>query len=282
MKMKHLTLILPSAAVLAMAVLPACSGKPSETQAPQDGITEFAIDQTLLSGERIYRVETPYDTTYLDLYTSLQWPEKLGSVNIATLRDSISRFAYADTVATSPRKAVERFLADTSLIEGATSVTQVDSLPADVAPYFNNVMASVMEVNEEMVTYRVVNTSYTGGAHPNTCILPFTYAYETGQVLDISNMFVASVKTDSIMAVIKPALARQYGVGVDNLEKAGFFAAQITEPGRPYIADNVLYFHYNPYEIGPYSMGAIDVAVYPYELEGMLRPEVARLFDTGL
>ena len=35
------------------------------------------------------------------------------------------------------------------------------------------------------------------------------------------------------------------------------------------------------HEIGPYAMGAVDVAVYPYELDAFLRPEVKKLFDQG-
>ena len=30
-----------------------------------------------------------------------------------------------------------------------------------------------------------------------------------------------------------------------------------------------------------YAMGAVDVAVYPYELDAFLRPEVKKLFDQG-
>ncbi|WP_368506410.1 RsiV family protein [uncultured Duncaniella sp.] len=55
----------------------------------------------------------------------------------------------------------------------------------------------------------------------------------------------------------------------------------MTYPGIPYISGNTLYFHYDPYEIGPYAMGSVDVAVYPYEIERFLQPSVIRLFDQG-
>ena len=86
---------------------------------------------------------------------------------------------------------------------------------------------------------------------------------------------------DSIMPVIINALARQLDADPMNLDKAGIFTSQLTYPGQPYIANNTLYFHYNPYDIAPYSSGMIDVAVYPYEVSSMLKPEVSSLFDMG-
>ena len=66
------------------------------------------------------------------------------------------------------------------------------------------------------------------------------------------------------------------------LYRAGIFSSQLTYPGQPYINNNVLYFHYNPYDIAPYSSGMIDVAVYPYEVERFLAPGVINLFDVGI
>ena len=111
-------------------------------------------------------------------------------------------------------------------------------------------------------------------------VIPFTYDFEGGRVLTLDNILTPDGR-EEIMPVIVKALARQYDVPVEGLRRAGFFVSQITYPGDPYICNNILYFHYNPYEIAPYSSGMIDVAVYPYEIEQYLRPEVRRLFDMG-
>lgn len=114
-----------------------------------------------------------------------------------------------------------------------------------------------------------------------TTVRPFTYDFANSQVLDNSNIFRHGTPTDSIVPVIKEALARQLGVSVGGLRNAGVFADQLTYPGIPYISGNTLYFHYDPYEIGPYAMGSVDVAVYPYEIERFLQLSVIRLFDQG-
>ncbi len=276
MKLRHALIVTP---LLALA-LAACSGR-KEKAAPNDGITEFAVNQTLLTADSNYRIDTDYGTVYLELYTSLQWPKTMGSYEIKTLRDSILNFAYSDTVSTSAREAVSRFVHDTSIVEGARNIEPVDTLPADSMTYFNSVTASVIDLDEEMVTYQLTNSSYLGGAHPLTVIRPFTYDFAEGRVLDFASIFRPEVTADSVMPIIREALARQYSVPVNSLERAGFFVNQITYPGKPYISNNTLYFHYDPYEIGPYSLGQVDVAVYPYEVDSLLRPAVKRLFDQG-
>ena len=260
-----------------------CGGSRSNGASGSDeyAITEFEVNQKLVSADKNYRVDTDYGTVYLDIYTSIQWPEKLGGNNLGVLRDSLLSYAYGDTVSSSILDAVKHFLSDTSIIEGATSVVAVDSLPSDSMTYFNSATASVLDLDEEMVTYRVVCSSYLGGAHPMTTIVPFTYDFNTSKVLNADNIFLPGVSADSIMPVIVEALARQYSVPVGALEREGFFMSNLTYPGRPYIANNILFFHFDPYEIGPYSLGAIDVAVYPYELEAYLRPEIKSLFDNG-
>lgn len=261
-------------------VLAACSGngKKAETS---DSITEFAVNQTLITADSNYRVETDYGNVYLELYTSLQWPEAMGSHDIKPLRDSILSFAYGDTVSTSVREAVGRFIHDTSVVESARRVVPVDTLPTDSMTYFNSVVATVIDLDEEMITYQLTSASYLGGAHPLSTVIPFTYDFAEARVLDFSSIFLPEVKADSVMPIIREAIARQYSVPVNSLERAGFFASQLTYPGKPYIANNALYFHYDPYEIGPYSLGQVDVAVYPYEVDRYLRPSVKRLFDQG-
>ena len=278
MERKYYFLALPA---IALAIT-ACGGRHSENSGDADVINEFKICETLMTADKNYRVTTDYGDAYLELYTSIHWPEMFGDNDLAVLQDSILYYAFGDSTATDVRKSIKKFLNDTSVVEGAVSVTPVDSLPADSVTYFYNVLASVVEADEEMVTCQVVSSSYFGGAHPMTGTHPFTYSFAQKEVLGVRNMFLPGVTGDSIVPVIREALARQLSVPVDGLERAGIFASQLTYPGQPYIASNTLYFHYDPYEIGPYALGPVDVAVYPYEIDRFLRPEVKSLFDQGI
>lgn len=246
-----------------------------------DGIAEFEINQRLLTGDKAYRVETGeiYGTVYLELSTSVQWPEKMGENDIRTLQDSIVRIAYADTSSTSIRECVKHFITNTSIIDEAGNVSEVDSFPSDSVAYFSSVTAAPIEINEDMVTYQIVNSMYLGGAHPMTATIPFTYDFAQAKVIDVNDIFVPDTPTDSIVGMITDALARQLNVSPQRLDQAGIFTNQLTYPGRPYIANNTLYFHYDPYEISPYAMGPIDVAIYPSEADNIIRPEIKKFFD---
>lgn len=270
------------AVMAAAAVLVSC-GNNVRNDADAVSITNFEIRQCIKSSDKNYKVVTSYDTIYLDIYTSIQWPEQLGEADISTLRDSLIFFAYGDTVSRTIDKAITKFMDDTSMMEDVEDIVPVDSMPdagSGIPTYFNNVMVAVTEIDEEKVTYQVTQSSYLGGAHPYTTIRPFTYDLRTGRVLTVENIVNAQAR-DSIVPVIVDALARQLDVAPSRLDQAGIFTNQLTYAGMPYISNNILYFHYNPYEIAPYSAGMIDVAVYPYEMEEMLTPEALSLFDEG-
>lgn len=274
MKSKYYLLGLPLVALLA-----ASCGQRSSSPESIDGIDEFEICQKLMSGQKDYKVETDYGTVYLELMTSIQWPEKMGSANLSVLQDSIKRIAFRDRTSDGIREVLKNFIANTSIVDGATYVEPVDSLPADSMTYFYSVTADITDLTEDLVTYQVIASSFLGGAHPMTATRPFTYNLNEGVVLTNDNIYLPGVTNDSIMPVIKEALARQLSVPVRSLDRTGIFVSQFTYPGRPYIVNNTLYFHYDPYEIGPYALGNIDVAVHPYSIDHFLKPEVRKLFD---
>lgn len=284
-------------AITALATLASCGSDAHKTAGVD--ITEFPVNEVILTANRTYRViPVEGDTVYLDQYASIHWPVELGPTDIGPLRDSLLAYCFsADSTAAkrhttdanidTARKAIERFLVDTSALADSTAlITAVESIPAPATDgsepmcYFNNVTATVMELDEQKATFQVTTSSYLGGAHPISAIRPFTYDFAEGRVLTVDNMFTAQGR-DSIMPVIVSALARQLDVPERRLDRAGIFTSQLTYPGQPYIYNNVLYFHYNPYDIAPYSSGMIDVAVYPYEVERWFTPGISDLFDMG-
>lgn len=265
-----------------------CGNRNTEGEQCEVEVTQFPISEVIMTADRSYRAVAEGDTVYLDQYVSLLWPEALGDADMRVLQDSLLWYCFGDTVSETPRQAIERFVCDSSVLGGDDGgggcvVEPVDSLPADIGGmgcYFNNVIAAVADLNEEMVTYRVTTSAYMGGAHPMTAVFPFTFDFEGAQIVTLDNLLTPEGR-EAIVPVIVSALARQSDVPVEGLRRAGFFVSQLDYPGDPYICNNILYFHYNPYEIAPYSAGMIDVAVYPYEIEQYLRPEMRRLFDLG-
>ncbi|MCM1521581.1 MAG: RsiV family protein [Muribaculaceae bacterium] len=286
--MKRSLIILGAACAIALPLmLGSCGGKTSgdnSSETSDASIKEFAVNQSIKSSDRNYLITFDGDSAYLDISTSIHWPEKIGDADLTVLRDSLLRYCYGDTASHGVNSAILAYMANTSMVDSITSnekIVAVDSIPAGMdymRSWFANVTASVSELNEEMVTYDVATSSYLGGAHPFTTTRPFTYDLRSGKVLTAANMFVAG-SADELMKVITSALARQMNVDPSRLESAGIFVNQLTNPGQPYIEGGAVVFHYNQYDIAPYSMGAIDVTVYPNELTELLTPEVKDLFS---
>ena len=278
-----------TAAAICTAAIPmlfaSCSkGDTSDASAGKAdaAISEFAVNQSIKSSDRTYLVTFDGDSAYFDISTSIHWPEKIGNADIKVLQDSLLRYCYADT-SKSVNPAILDFIANTSMVDSLApgeTITAVEAEPAardEMRSWYSNVTASTVELNEEMVSYEVSSSTYTGGAHPFTATRPFTYDLRNAKVLDLGNMFVPG-STDKLVGIIKGALARQLGVDVSKLDNAGIFASQLTYPGQPYIAGGGVVFHYNPYDIAPYAMGPVDVTVYPYEIDSILNPDVKTLF----
>lgn len=279
------TSFFPLGAILAATILAGgCSHKSDKDAASAASeISELSVSEVFKKADRSYMVVYDGDTAWLDQSTTLQWPLTIGDADLTPLQDSILRYAYAGAaVPGDPDKSILAYLANTQIDDSLATVTRVDSIPGgkdELRSWFNNVSASVMELDGSIITYQVSTSSYMGGAHPNSYSVPFTYDLRSGKVLTMDNMFRPATG-DSIMAVIATALARQYEVSPANLSRAGIFVSQLTFPGSPYLTSDAVVFHYNPYDIAPYSMGPIDVTVYPYELRRFMTPELSALFDS--
>lgn len=284
--MKGSLIIAGALCALAMPIaLSSCGAKGSgQDSKGQASIKEFAVDQTIKSSESNYLMTVEGDTVYINVSASIHWPEKIGDAQLTALRDSLALFCFGDTLSPSTdiNRAISRFLANTSTftdVADGADITAVDSIPAGMdymRSWYSNVSASIEELNENMVTYNVTSSIYLGGAHPGSASLPFTYDLRTGTVLTADNMFVPGSR-DALMQLITNSLAHQLNVEPSQLESAGIFVNQLTSPGLPFIEGGAVVFRYNQYDIAPYSMGTIDVTVYPNEIDSLLTPEVRSL-----
>lgn len=276
--MNKLTAIALTAAIGAMA-LTSCSKK----NRIDDTISNFGIDATIKTASQSYCFTVDSVETYGSLSTSLYWPERLGGHPIKVLQDSIISKMYGlDTRSRNGIDgAINRFLDDTSQFAVEGEMTPLDSLPdnqrAQMAWYVEN-LGNIADLNDKFVTYKITHNLYGGGAHPNTIIDIFTYDLVRGETMNLDNMFVAG-SNDKLLEIVKQALATQLGTTVDKLDDAGIFADQLCYLGQPCIIEDAIVFHYNPYEIAPYSMGSIDVNIWAGEIDEYLTPEAKKLLE---
>jgi len=243
-----------------------------------DSINNFGIDATIKTASQSYRFTVDGVETYASLSTSMYWPERLGGHPLRVLQDSIISKLYGHDYRSKTKTgidgAIKRFIADTDVFGVESAMTEIDSLPdnerAEMAWYVEGT-GNIADLNDKIVTYRVTHTSYGGGAHPNTTTDIFSYDLARGEVLTFDKLF-AGGSSQKLLEIIKETLATQLGTTPEGLANAGIFTDQLTYPGQPCIIRDAVVFHYNPYEIAPYSEGMIDVNVWAEELEEYLTP----------
>ncbi len=272
----------PAAATVTVGLLMATACTNNKSGSESSEVSNYEVAQTIKSASRSFELNDSADIqgVYAMLGVSVQWPEVMGDYNLKPLQDSIVAALFGpDNVGKPVDSLMERFVSSDSNPWGdGMRVVPVDSVPAAAAEseWYVQLTAKLISFSENEATYRVGNSSYSGGAHPYTGYTYFTYDLAHAQVLTRDNMFVDGSE-QAVLNLIKEALARDAGVDPAALADSGYF--DINAIGQPYLSDGSVVFHYNPYEIAPYSAGQIDVAVYGYEIEPYLRDNVKALLD---
>ena len=270
------TIILSAAAVMA-----GCSVTTDRSGSAE--VSDFVIDQTIKSASQCYAfADSAIDINgYACISASVMWPDKLGDSPIRHLQDSLIARAFASVPAGQGiDSAIKKFVSTPEVFSlDNAKWTRVDSIPANDAgnsAYYLDMTARVTYLDENMVTYQITGSSYTGGAHPNTSMDIFTYDLKTGRVLGKSDMFIAGSE-GKLLEIVKQQLAEDLKAPVDKLSEAGIFVDQLNNIGEPYLNGESVVFHYNPYDIAPYYMGSIDVSVWASTIQQYLTPEVKAL-----
>ena len=146
-------------------------------------------------------------------------------------------------------------------------------LPTD-APWFDSTYARVERLLPGALTVSVFNYSYMGGAHPNTVRIYAVLDPATAQVVPLDSVLAEGARA-RLVAEAEGAFRARRGMAPDSsFTNAGFWFKDGFEltPNWGFVEDGML-FHYNSYEVGPYSLGPTDALVSWSALKGIVRPE---------
>lgn len=114
---------------------------------------------------------------------------------------------------------------------------------------------------DSLLTYAIYRSSYLGGAHGMYTTEYHTYSLATGSELTAADLF-GPQRMEPLTALIRTKLYERYGAtDDDDLAAAGFFPEYISVTDNFRLAPHEAVFCYNPYDIGCYALGSIEVAV---------------------
>jgi hypothetical protein len=123
------------------------------------------------------------------------------------------------------------------------------------------------------------NYAYTGGAHGNygTSYIPVDLVNNRKLLL---NDIINKTGQKNLTRLLEKAFRKDYNVkDSDPLTEGGLFENKIGPNSNFYVSSKGIGFCYNPYEIGPYAMGEIDIFIPFTELNAYLQPGFKKLIQ---
>jgi len=203
----------------------------------------------------------------------------------------------ANTVPEASRAIVERELqralyapldVDTNEPTQATLLEELDSRLKEYAgvsdaPIDWNLTRSVelLYSDNTVISCEVTNVGYLGGAHGFNERTLMTFDTRTGQRLGVAD--IVSKPSQKVLGKIVEAefrKVRSIRAG-QSLQDAGFFIlpGQELPLGENFaLTSRGLEIQYNPYEVGPYSLGATRISVPREAVEPLVRAELQGVF----
>ncbi len=263
----------------AIALILAAAACSHKAVTDDDGFTQFEVRETLKSASADFRVVTGADTIYLSVYTSVIWPEQFGDSNLRPLQDSLLTRMYHVPLGTDIDDAIRGFVFNDTILGPDAQFTRVDDVPIEgPESYKIEYTGKLIELTERTVTYNIYTSAYLGGAHGNTSSYPFTYDLTNNRILTLDNMFRKGTDKE-LLDLLKAVLAEMEGCTVRELADKGYFIDDMHVSPLIYLSSGGVVFHYNPYDIAPYSRGDVDIEIDSYVLSPYLTPEADALIN---
>ena len=210
----------------------------------------------------------------------MQWLTKFGNCDLSVLQDSLLSIAYS----TKDLKVDDAIIEFASHPKGYKSfeLEAVDTVPyaCETARILSeNINVRMTQLNERFLVYKISFDAYSGGAHPSYEAKYLVFDVEKSKILSFENMFKPG-NDENIFKVVEHQLCQNYYVeNLDELaEKSGIFISDLFLSKNIYITAQDIVFFYNPYDIGPWAMGVVEVKVPIYELTDYLTTDMLDIY----
>ena len=196
---------------------------------------------------------------------SLEYPMVKGGMAATLIRRSIFEAAFGQTYDTlSVQEAATRYADDlaaefkelsAAMWRGWQKAGIAD--PA-AAQWSDSIEGYFAGQNGPYRSYIVNLTDYTGGAHSNSTTRAFVFDLNDGNLVTLDDLFVPDF-TDILNQHVAESVSEE------DLE--AMFESPISPTGNYILTSDSITFIYNPYEIGPYSIGTPSITVPIKELK---------------
>jgi hypothetical protein len=147
-----------------------------------------------------------------------------------------------------------------------------EEFPETQQHWFFHEKISVKRLTERVLCMAVEQESYLGGAHGNALTEYLNYNLEDGSQLQLTDILKEDYQK-TLHKLLAKAFERelQKKFPNDSARQANLFEESPTPSENFALTDEGLLFHYNPYELGPYSAGSMELLISYQEASPILQ-----------
>lgn len=136
--------------------------------------------------------------------------------------------------------------------------------------YYKNIESQVQLYQKDLLVYRVDYNEYTGGAHGMYTTTYVNMDLTLIRPLRLDDLFIAEYKEPLTELIWNQLMADNRVTTREALEDLGYGSTgEIIPVENFYLDTKGITFHYNVYDITPYTMGAVEV-ILPFDVIGHL------------
>jgi hypothetical protein len=258
-----------------------CGNSVKQTDVPESPVKSCDFNFSLMSAKANYKCvgSNSYDVPlFYTIEASLQWPTKIGNNDIRILQDSILEKMF-DKPKPTVDASLTNFIAHPDLYGDKCRLVKIDSVPdasEDNKVLSSSVKSNIIYVSDRFASFRFFFFEYSGGAHGNYGSNFLNYDVQNNRVLSLKDIFIPGSDAKVIDA-IKQGLCNKFNVDSVAQLPEELSLDQLYITNIFYLSENTINFVYQPYEIGPYAMGEIEVPVNAYEFDDILTPLAKKL-----
>ncbi len=218
------------------------------------------------------------DALYSVIGVGLQWPVKFGDNDMSALQDTILMRAFG-VKDMDVDQAINEYLSQPAGREEHTLdlVADIDEARCGQR-LMKRVDVSTVGFCERYIVFECAYFEYKGGDHPNYFSHYINYDVTRNKMLMFNDIFAPGTEERLGEVVLQALLDKFYATSLEDLYNKTEIHNEFHVSRDIYLTGNEIVFRYNPYEIAPWSYGAIDVPVPVYLLADFFTAEATALF----
>lgn len=206
----------------------------------------------------VYAASTPKVKTYTKKYSGKKKSELICEGKFQGLKMS-GKSKLAKSVNSYSNKQWKYFKSEWKLIK---KYAISDGVASRSMPYSLYSTLTAKTNNKKYVSIACVDSEYLGGAHPSHQAVFVTFNKKNGKKVSLKNVANCSIKqfNQKVVNRLSRKISSDYKAMFNESYKSDLLKYKFSNYNF-YYDKNKLHIYFNQYEVGPYSMGPVDIVI---------------------